>query len=72
MKETELLLKYVTTDFDYLDNELLLLSACPCLCSSTNNHGTRTCVSRDAEHCPDRDQNGVRKHDANINQNIES
>lgn len=38
----------------------------------TNHHGARTCVSRDAEHRADGDQNGVGQHYANVNQDVES
>lgn len=63
--------KYVTADCEHLDNKVLLLPVCHRVSLSTKDLVTCTCIARDAEHRADRDQDGVRKHDANINQNVE-
>lgn len=69
--DIESLLKYVAEHFDHLDKKSAS-AVCMLMCLSSNPRArTCTCIPRDAEHCANGDQNGVRKHDANVNQNVE-
>lgn len=69
--DIESLLKYVAEHFDHLDKKSAS-AVCMLMCLSSNPRArTCTCIPRDTEHCANGDQNGVRKHDANVNQNVE-